>query len=122
MVSSGRFRFLQVSCFFFFFFVFSSTEQFTFWHTLNLKMIFNSGYKKKPYLPRCLEPTLVLYWDRDCISSILIGKRASRWSVHHVYQSLAPKECVKFYELIYTLSKWDLLHGRASVSPFACSL
>lgn len=120
MVSSGRFRFLQV--FWFFFLIFSSTEKLTFWHTLNLKMIFNSGYKKKPYLPRCLEPTLVLYWDRDCISSILIRKRASRWSVYHVYQSLAPKEYVKFYELIYTLSKWDLLYVRVSVSPFACSL
>lgn len=41
--------------------------------------------------------------------------------MYHVYQSLAPKEYVKFYELIYTLSKWDLLHVRVSVYLIACS-
>lgn len=104
IVSSGRFRFLSKFLDFFLIYIFSSTEKLTFWHSLNLKMIFNSGYKKKPYLSRYLESILVFTGIGIIFHAFLLEKSTQVVCVPCRSQSLEPKEYVKFYELTYTFS------------------
>lgn len=67
-------------------------------------MIFNSGYKKKPYLSRCLESTLVFTGIGIIFHAFLLEKSTQVVCVPCRSQSLEPKEYVKFYELTYTFS------------------